>query len=429
MVSLLSRDGGINLDDYKKQGLLSTKSRQAFEKLEDERGSAIAKAVMLSSLERGNSTIHSCNRESIRKLLKTIQNQHHMKPTEDDWDLIHESIIAWKNDLGYHELVCNLMRTEVGTFSASIPRGYGRQKVVWSDFIDEHFKTFSVEGTDIIVIGMKGSGKTHLAVLLGEEAINKGLYFATNIKISTTNEFVCRANYLSDVFKLCASTNKHIMLIIDEPEAVFSRLQSITKEAKNIGIFFNLTRKLHISIVTIWHFEKDIPNSLSDEIERNWAIKINKIRKKAAFVSGRDMNMLLTGIPDTTLGFKSVGASSAGSFDVDIDVRKVLGRLKQFEEKDESVAKKELLKALTDPLMYLPEYRDRFGADTSQEEKLARVKNIIEDNIDEYLTGTGKTIDFTKICKVHKISQIDARYIKNEIMRNPEIKEKLKKKG
>lgn len=312
------------MDDYKKQGLLSTKSRQAFEKLEDERGSAIAKAVMLSSFERGNTSIHSCNRELLRKILLDIRDRCGMDPSSFDWETLHNAVVAWNNDLGYHELVCNLMRTEVGTFSASIPRGYGRQKVVWSDFIEEHFKTFSIEGTDIVILGMKGSGKTHLSVLLGEEAINRGSFFATNIKILTDNEFVHKTNYLSDVFKLCASTNKHIMLIIDEPEAVFSRLQSITREAKNIDTFFNLTRKLRVSVVTIWHFEKDIPNSLSEEIERNFAIKINKIRKKAAFVSGRDMNMLLTGIPDTNLGFKSVGALSAGSFDVDIDVRKVL---------------------------------------------------------------------------------------------------------
>ena len=416
------------MDDYKKQGLLSTKSRQAFEKLEDERGPAIAKAIMLSSLERGNVSIHSCNREIIRKILLDIRARCGMDPSPFDWEALHNAVVFWNNDLGFHELVCNLMRTEVGCFSSSVPRGYGRQKVVWSVFIDEYFKTFSIEGTDIVILGMKGSGKSHLAVLLGQEAINRGSFFATNIKILSDNEFVYKTNYLSDVFKLCASTKKHIMLIIDEPEAVFSRLQSITKEAKNIDTFFNLTRKLHVSVVTIWHFEKDIPNSLSEEIERNFAIKINKIRKKAAFVSGRDMNMLLTGIPDTNLNFKSVGASSAGSFDVDIDVRKVLGRLKQFEDEDDSVAKKELLNVLDDPLMYLPEYRDQFESGFSKDEKLADIKKAIWEHLDEYLTSTGKTIDFTKIAQVHKVSQVDSKFIKNEIMRSKEFKKLIESK-
>ena len=415
------------MDDYKKQGLLSTKSRQAFERLEDERGSAIAKAVMLSSFERGNVSIHSCNREIIRKILLDIHNRCGMDPSWADWELLHDAVVAWNNDLGYHELVTNLMRTEVGTFSASIPRGYGRQRVLWPDFINENFGTISTEGTDVVIIGMKGTGKTHLSILLGEVAIEKGSYFATNIKILSDNEMVRKTNYLSDVFRLCASTNKHIMLVIDEPEAVFSRLQSITKEAKNIDVFFNLTRKLRISVVTIWHFQKDIPASLVEEIERNFAIRISKIRKKAAFISGRDMNMLVTNIPDTELDFKSVGASSAGSFDVDIDVRKVLGRLKQFGDEDETTAKLELLKVLDDPLMYLSEYRNRFESGVSKDERLKDIKKIIWDSLPEYLTSTGKTVDFIKIAQVHRVSQIDAKFIKNEIMRSPEFKKQIKK--
>ena len=160
------------MDRKKGQELLSTKSRMAFEKLEDERGKQIAQAVMLSSFDRGNRAIHSCNREIMRRLLLDVNDRCGMNPSPLDWEALHEAVVNWNNDLGYHELVCNLMRTEIGTFSASIPRGYGREKVNWSDFIDEHFKTFTVQGTDIVIIGSKGSGKSHLGVLLGEEAMN-----------------------------------------------------------------------------------------------------------------------------------------------------------------------------------------------------------------------------------------------------------------
>lgn len=414
------------MDKVKGQQLLSTKSRMAFERLEDERGSAIAKAVMLSSFDRGNRAIHSCNREMLRKLLLDVNTRCGMNPSSLDWELLHDATINWNNDLGYHELVCNLMRTEIGTFSASIPRGYGKQRMEWSDFIDEHFKTFTVQGTDICIIGSKGTGKTHLSVLLGEEAINRGSYFATNISVELGNEFVHTTDCLSDVFKLCASTDRHIILAIDEPESVFSRLQSITKEAKNIDTFFNLTRKLHISVVTIWHFEKDIPHSLMEEIERNFAVRINKVRKKVAFVNGRDMNLMLTKIPNTNLKFKSVGALSAGSFFVDVDVRKILGRVKSF--KDETKAKQELLKALDDPLMYLPEYRDQFGSGKSKEEKLEEIKQVIWDDIDSYLTPTGKTVDFNKIAQVHSVSLNDAKYVKNEVMRTTRFKELVKQR-
>lgn len=416
------------MDKIKGQQLLSTKSRMAYEKLEDERGKAIAQAVMLSSFERGNRAIHSCNREIMRKILLDVRDRSGMDPSPLDWEMLHEAVVNWQNDLGYHELVGNLMRTEIGTFSASIPRGYGKQKMDWSDFIDEHFKTFTVQGTDIVIIGTKGSGKTHLGVLLGETGIDRNLFFATNISVESEHEFVHTTDCLSDVFKLCASTDKHIILVIDEPEAVFSRLQSITKEAKNIDTFFNLTRKLHISVVTIWHFEKDIPHSLIQEMERNFAVKINKIHKKTAYVSGRDMNLFVKKIPDTSLKFKSVGALSAGSFDVDVDVRKVLGRLKHFKNQDESAAKKELLKILEDPLMYLPEYRSRFDSGQSKEEKLQEIKQEIWEGIDEYLTATGKTVDFTKIAQVHQVSYNDARFIKNEIMRSQEFKDLVDKR-
>ena len=88
---------------------------------------------------------------------------------------------------------------------------------------------------------------------------------------------------------------------------------------------------------------------------------------------------------------------------------------------------KKLLELLNDPSIYLKKYRSKDSRDNNVKQKLDKIYNKVIENINDYISITGRSLDFNKISNVFDISQANAKTIKNEILKSEEFKEHKKK--
>lgn len=404
------------------QGLIRTVTRMAYEVMEGERGTERTNAIMLSGLERGNHTIYTINLHDIKEYVRDILSRNEYL-NEEHLEHIHEMYVKGCNDLGIHENICNLMRSEIGYFGTLVPRDFGSTKLEWPEFIVEYSRSITSAGTDLAIKGPKGTGKTDFTCSLGEITLEKNGTFATNIPIKKHDDDerykrIYHVGYLSDLLRLRLEIpmSKHITMAIDEAEPVFKKLLGNTLESRNIIDFFNLTRKYDISIISIWHFDDDIPDQIAEMTKSGEGLFFDKRQKTGSFVDGRNLHAVITKIPSTTLDFISTGVGSAASFYVDLNIKKLNQQTAGIT--DPAVAKEVLLKALDDPQVYLKGYKHRAKNIPKKETK--DTETIIEEilnNMEKYVTSTGKTFEWRKIKKDYRISENDAKYIKNELLR------------
>ena len=144
------------------QGLIRTVTRMAYEVMEGDRGAERTNAIMLSSLDRGNHTIYTINLHEIKEYVRDILTRHD-DLNEEHLEHIHEMYVKGCNDLGIHENICNLMRSEIGFFGTLVPRDFGSTKLEWTEFIGEYSHSITSAGTDIAIKGPKGTGKSDFA--------------------------------------------------------------------------------------------------------------------------------------------------------------------------------------------------------------------------------------------------------------------------
>jgi len=392
--------------------------------MEHDRGSELAKSIMLSSLGKGTENIISIYSVKIRDYINDMIKQN---KTLSDLDLkeLHSIFVKGNNDLGMHEYICTLMRTELGFFGALVPHNYGTSKIVYDEFIAEHHKIINGAGMDIAVKGPKGVGKTDYACLLGESNLIRNGVFAANIpmreQIEEFQESVYFVGYLSDLLRLRMKIpmNIHITVAIDEAEPVFKRILGATLESRNVIDFFWLTRKYNMSIISIWHYSDDIPAQIIDITKNGDGLFFDKKQKTIAFVDGESIKSVITEIPKTRLNFVSAGVGSAASFYIDINIKKLNQRTAGVT--DDKEAKKLLMKALDDPSVYLKDYKHRVTND--DKDRSTFIKDIVKEingTIDEFVTSTNRSIDWRKIRHVYDLGENDAKLIHNEILRSEE---------
>jgi hypothetical protein len=414
------------------QGLIRTVTRMAYEVMENNRGTERTNAVMLSSFERGNHTLYTINLHEVKEYARDILTRHD-DLNEEHLEHIHEMYVKGCNDLGIHENICNLMRSEIGYFGTLVPRDFGSTKLEWTEFIGEYSGAVTSAGTDLAIKGPKGTGKSDFACLLGEATLEKNGTFATNIPIKKHDdeeryERVHHIGYLSDLMKLRLKIpmSKHITMAIDEAEPVFKKLLGNTLESRNIIDFFNLTRKYDISIISIWHFDDDIPDQIMEMTKSGEGLFFNKQRKTAAFVNGRNFQAVITKIPSTTLDFISTGVGSAASFYVDLNIKKLNQQTAGIT--DSITAKKILIEALNDPGVYLKGHKHRAKNYREKNEgpDIEAIAEKIIDNLDDYLTESKRALDHAKITLDFEISQHKAKEVRSKVMRTDKYKNRKK---
>jgi len=419
-------------DSGRPQGLLRTVTRMAYEVMELDRGTKRTNAVMLSSLERGNHTLYTINLHEMKTYVKDILFRHD-NLNEEHFNHLHDLYVKGCNDLGIHETICNLMRSEIGYFGTLVPPNFGSTKLEWTEFIEKYSQSITSAGTDLVIKGPKGVGKTDLACLLGETTLIKNGVFATNIPIKKHDDEeqynrIYHVGYLGDLLKLRLEIpmNKHITMVIDEAEPVFKKLLGNTLESRNIIDFFNLTRKYDISIISIWHFDDDIPDQIIEMTQSGEGLFFNKKEKTVAFVDGRNLHAMITKIPRTTLDFISTGVGSAASFYVDLNIKKLNQQTAGIT--DPSRAKKILVEALNDTGVYLKEYKHRAKnySEKNGGPDIDAIAEKITNNLDKYLTESKRALDHAKITLDFGISQHKAKEVRSIVMRTDEYKNRRK---
>lgn len=416
------------------QGLIRTVTRMAYEVMESDRGTERTNAVMLSGLERGNHTIYTINLHDIKEYVRDILSRNDYL-NEEHLEHVHEMYIKGCNDLGIHENICNLMRSEIGYFGTLVPRDFGSTKLEWTEFVGEYSQSITSAGTDLTIKGPKGTGKTDYACLLGETTLEKNGVFATNIPIKKHDDEerykrVYHVGYLSDLLKLRLEIpmSKHITMAIDEAEPVFKKILGNTLESRNIIDFFNLTRKYDISIISIWHFDDDIPDQIVEMTKSGEGLFFDKKQKTAAFVNGINFHAIITKIPSTTLDFISTGVGSAASFYVDLNIKRLNQQTAGIT--DPVMAKKILIEALNDPDVYLKGHKHRAKNYSEKDEgpDIDAIAEKIENNLDDYLTETKRALDYAKITLDFGISQHKAKEVRSRVMRTDKYKNRRKMK-
>ena len=419
-------------DSGRPQKLLRTVTRMAYEVMESDRGAERTDAVMLSSFERGNHTLYTINIHEIKEYVKDVLFRHDELNAEH-FEYLYDLYVKGCNDLGIHENICNLMRSEIGYFGTLVPYNFGSTTLAWTEFISEHSHSITSAGTDIAIKGPKGTGKTDYACLLGENTLEKDGIFAANIPIRKHDEEerykkVYHVGYLSDLLKLRLEIpmSKHITMAIDEAEPVFKKMLGNTLESRNIIDFFNLTRKYDISIISIWHFDDDIPNQIMEMIKSGEGLFFDKRQKKATFATGKNLYGMITRIPSTTLDFISTGVGSAASFYVDLDIKRLNQETAGIT--DPTMAKKMLLKALNDPRVYLKGHKHRAKNYKEQNEgpDIDAIAEKIVNNLDDYLTESKRALDHAKITLDFEISQHKAKEVRSRVMRTDKYKNRKK---
>lgn len=402
------------------QSLIRTISRKSFEEYERVYGSDIARAVWQSSLPTGMKTL---NRIYLQRWSKTIREYLSIDGDlyyDLHYNTLFKTTIEYNHNVGCLEQVSNVMRTEIGVMGTHV--GFEARYVSYEidDFLEAMREYIFTPGKQIVIKGIVGSGKTDLGCLLGEHNIKRGHIFASNIPMENKDgeiyDHIFRVDSLSELMKLRLKIpiNKHIIMAIDEPESVFQNLLKITKEGKNIGVFFHLIRKYNMSIISIWHFEKDIPDYLKTQIEENGGIYINKQDKKTAFYDTSKEKGMIVRIPQTSLNFISAGHGSAATFFIDLDIKNLLR--KTSGDHPPAKAKKLLEEALNHKSVYLKEYQDDVVEEKKAEDIQAYVKIVLNDK-KKYLTHTGRTFDWRLIKRLFNITENTAKDIKNEAMR------------
>jgi len=406
----------------KGENLIRVMSRSCLEAQTQQRGENRATAIFATSLEYGNKLLEKFHVYTIFSYLIFTYHTKGKAYIVQNFQKVNNMIFDAELDMGIHEKVSLTPPTEIGVLSMFVPKNWGKTIITWEGIKEKIRYIVTGAGNDIAIKGLKGVGKTDLACLLGEITIEGGDVFASNIPIAVkkNNKYfdkIKHINYLSDLLRLRLEipVGTHITVVIDEAEPVFKKILGNTLESRNIIDFFNLTRKYDISIISIWHFEDEIPNQVIENTKLGNGLFFKKEDKKKVQVYGNQIKATVIDVPRTNLGFVSTGLTSTASFYVDLNINKLNQQTTGLLDPEETIAA--LKKALDDELVYLPQYKHRAKNKSKIPAKDSNtiIKEILE-NMDKYVTSTGRSIRWRKIKKDYGISENDAKDVRDEIL-------------
>mgnify|MGYP000493727009 CR=1 FL=1 len=391
--------------DYKSAKQISTISRKAYEHYKERYGVQLADAVFLCDLDTGREIIIDIYVDKIRDRLDL----------QAGVDAVKDAIRECETLLGVHTKNCQVMQTELGFYGAMVPLDFGKERLSFYDFCDMNFTRMCYAGSHTIIKGGKGKGKSNLAMALASYARRRGFKVALNIPLVTTeegHEDVHEIYRMSELLQLRMETpfSVPILLIIDEAEPVWKRILGNTREQRHLNDFENLTRHFNIAMISIWHYRRDLPDTLATQIDDQEATLVVKDRKDTALTSGL-LSCQIVDIPPSPIEYVSEGETSMGTFYMDVDVKRALQTTMGI--KDGERAREVLSRALRDQSILLADYAVEEGG----ERPLSELMLEVLDSLPGYVSHTGRTIDWRAIREKKRLGENDAKAIKSELMR------------
>lgn len=384
---------------------ISTISRKGFEAWRDELGLELARAMILCSRDIGRMIIREEYMDRLRAALQDDCTVERVRRLIRECDTLVG--IAEKNN--------QVMQTEIAFYGAQVPLDFGMERLTWKDFLHLHFNRIVYPGSHTLIRGWKGEGKTNMALALADYARKRGYVVSVNIPLVAMEEGyenVYEQYQMSELLQLRSelTPGTPMLHVIDEADQTWAKILGATREHKNLNKWDKLTRHFDISTVSIWHPKKDIPDPLMEQVENEKASLVVKKQKETATVDGI-VKCNVTHIPKADIEYLSKGTGSSQTFYMDVDVTKATRQLVGV--KDEEQARELLRRAVRDQTIILEDYVDE---DTDEQSLYGAFMDVLDD-LQEYVTHTGRTIDDQKLQHSLGVNRDEARYIRNELMR------------
>ncbi len=383
---------------------ISTISRRGFVAWKDEVGIQLARAMILCSRDVGRRVIREEYIDKIRGKLMRGGDVDDVRRLVREGDIL--AGIAEKNN--------QVMQTEIGFYGAQVPLDFGVERLSFYDFCDKDFSKVVYPGSHLMIRGWKDKGKTNMGLALADYARRRGFAVAVNIPLADGEgyEDVYEIYKMSDLMQLrtMLPKGKKLLFVMDEADQVWAKILGATREHRNLSKFDDLTRHFDISTVSIWHPKKNIPDELLEQVEDEEATLAVKKEKETASLEGI-LKCRVTHIPRSPITFRSKGTGSPQTFYMDVDVTKATRHLVGV--KDSEKANEMLRRAIQDQTIILEDYVD---VDDGEQSLYSSFLQVLDD-FQDYVTHTGRTIDDQKLQHSLKVNRDEARYIRNELMR------------
>ena len=200
---------------------------------------------------------------------------------------------------------------------------------MWKTFSWDYIYTagFREGGQFVLISGVPGSGKTHLAVILAGFCERIGVQVLTNIGFSPDTLEEHPRIHVVRSFSTMVRQALEIALkggtwvcFLDEAGVWNHRQRSGTKSAINWDIFLRLVRKMRGSLVFIEQKEGGFSSTSMEFCSARW-LKQSKDKKEIVHLKlpSHGINTLIKGIPDVPIPFEThdLGAGFAIDFDME----------------------------------------------------------------------------------------------------------------